>query len=405
MIQLATVTNPRAMLVRPTEHSRDLADRARFFSRRKSSRLWLPPEVRKGDVAEAAPYAGMYASRQLGKAVFNPLTIFEKYGITNGAWIRLDLGTVLSANLYQTAGSTIGPVVALFGAANSVVNPVVEFQTSGILGASTFRYGPVSGSWTESNVPTSISVALKGPFDGIGLSFPAGSYFNDYVYNGVVAGNPDQTGNGNDFANPDYTTCLFLNTNGQYTGVPAMRSGPDTPSPRRFTVNTTLGAPISGNDVAFSMWTDLKLEGLTLSNMLWQFGLFSTNVKSFMEIQFFNTGQWAMNRSDDAALLRQRTTAIGTATGAWGTQQTVFSGTNAVLTQNGTVIPFTGGNADLNTGVITCSKLTLCGRNGAATSALIDESWDELIFAPQAVSAACQTDMLAYLALGRARFR
>lgn len=344
-------------------------------------------------------------------APLNPVELAAKNGAALDMWCRTDLGVLLHAQLSQNAGSSFvsGPLIS--GATATVQNAIVQTNdVSGgtLTGQCKFRYGVDGVNWIQSGVLTGVGpIALQGVLTGAFLSFPtATNWVVDGQYTGVVSGWQDQTGNGNDWINSDYTTSPFLETVGSFAGVPSIRSGPAAPDPslKRFFANSTLPGFFAGNDKAWTMWIDFQIMNVATGGMLWNFGYTLQNAKDFHEQQYGGSSTLLFNRVDDASLLRQRTTAASFVDALQHYQQNLFSGTNMVLTQDGVAVTLSGGNVDLNVANILSDSLTLFARKGATASNFIDARINEIIWMRGLASAGMQADIQAYLALGASRF-
>lgn len=328
-------------------------------------------------------------------------------------WCRTDLGVLLHANMPQRAGTFIpgGPVLS--GATATVKSLILQTNdVSGgtLTGQAKFRYGADGVNWIESGVTTALGpIALTGALTGAFLSFPtATNWAADCQWNAAVSGWQDQTGNGNDFINSDYTISPFLESSGSFSNIPSIRSGPASPDPslKRYLTNTSLPLFTTGTDVAWTLWIDFQIMNIAAGGMIWNWGLSSQAAKDFHEQQYGGTNQLLFNRIDNVSLLRQRYTNTGFTDQNQHYHQNVFSGIDLVVKQDGAAIslPNFTGAADLNVGALTFDLLTLFARKGSTTTNYIDARINELAFMRGSASAGMQTDMQAYMALGAARF-
>jgi hypothetical protein len=112
------------------------------------------------------------------------------------AW-QSDFGVTMGGT--PLASGTTPPAVTLTGSAVGYVAFRMEIQTTGGLGAGTFRYGAqntgaTSTTWIEQNVtlPGGGAYAAIGALTGITINFPAATYTNDNVYQGTCSAWTDQ---------------------------------------------------------------------------------------------------------------------------------------------------------------------------------------------------------------------
>lgn len=348
-----------------------------------------------------------------GVAVPNPLTLAAKNGATLDMWCRTDLGILLHADMPQRAGTFIAGSPTLSGSTATVQNIVLETNdVSGgtATGQTKFRYGVDGVSWIQTGVTTALGpIALQGALSGAFLSFPtATTWANDCRWVAAVSGWQDQTGNGNDFINSDYTISPFLDSSGSFSNIPSIRSGPASPDPslKRYLTNTSLPPLTTGTDVSWTLWIDFQVMNTAAGGMLWNWGLSSQAAKDFHEQQYGGTNQLLFNRVDNASVLRQRYTAVGFTDQNQHYHQNVFSGTDLVVKQDGVTVslPNFTGAANLDVGALTFDLLTLFARKGSTTTNYIDARINEIAFMRGSASAGMQTDMQAYMALGAARF-
>lgn len=329
----------------------------------------------------------------------NPLTIAAANGVSLTTWLRSDASIVADGILFQTAG-TLGPAIGLNGSTATVVGLRVEIDSTAGgtgLGQATFRYSTDNGStWIQSGVLTAASVFLTGTALGFELEFIAGTYNTNQVYKAVVAAQVDQTGNGHDFVHiqNDSTKTPIIETVGTYSGIPsAVFDGTDD-----FMVNTSIPALTQGSDVAFTVWLVCQVMSAAASNVVFSFGNSAQAGKDFHEFQYSNSGVWVHNRSDDAALLKQRTTPAASADLLKHRHQIVFTGTDILHSQDGGADFTLGTSADLNVANCVWDLFTLGARGRNAVTVPLNVRYTEMVLMLGAASAQMKSQMQDYFA-------
>lgn len=327
-----------------------------------------------------------------------PLSVATANGVSLSSWHRSDLGVLPAGTLLQASGA-LTPSVLLEGSIAAVkgLRVRVNDTTGGTLsGQAKYDYSDDGGStWIETGVLTSQSRrALIGSMAGAFLTFPAGTYNNAAVYNSVVDGWEDQTGNGHDFIAVDDVHTMLLESSGSYTGIPSLRTnGTD-----QWLQNMSLGPTLSGSDVAFTIWTVLQNMNTAQSGVPWNLGRQGQNARSFHEMQFSSGGTCNVNRIDDAAALKTRITPVGTNDGLRHRQCQAFSGTDVAVYQDGGSALTLTSSADLNVGTITFTWFTLGCRYGTSPSTYQACRYNEIITMPGVASTQMRADIEAYMA-------
>lgn len=300
-------------------------------------------------------------------------------------WLRADTGVGFQSTLLATGTSP--PVATVSGTPVGTPAVRVEITTGGTLPSAVCRYSTDDGATYTSGVAISSGSVVIGS-SGYTVAFPAGTYTNDNVYQGVLSTLTDSSGNGFNASTSSAGVCPIYESLA-FGGQPSMKfDGVDDFMSANGAASFASGAdtPMTVIVAGQKYTTGVTGHGLTFGN--------SANANS-------QHLPWRYNGADTYQVARDDNA---------GTAVTV-SGAAANVNQHALIWVFTGtrqsfyednrqqtGNAySLDVGTVTFDRLTLGALGRTTTTSFCKVRIAEVIIFDTAISDLVRNYAQAYL--------